>query len=69
MEFCGSDRVPLDYQVDFYNETEWNSIRSDWMTAHNLSTYFGDGAWELTPKTVNEIRQFAADVARDIRAA
>lgn len=62
------DRVPLDYQVDYYDATEWNSIRSDWMTKHTLSTYFADAEWALSPGALNEIRQFAADVARDIRA-
>jgi hypothetical protein len=61
------DRVPLDYQVDYYNTTEWNSIRSDWVTQHTFATYFADGEWALSYRTVNEISQFAADVARDIR--
>lgn len=61
------DRVPAGYQVDYYNTTEWNSIRSDWITKHTLSSYFADGEWQLSARTGNEIRQFAADVARDIR--
>jgi len=62
------DRVPHNYQVDYYDTTEWNSVRSDWMTKHTLSTYFADAEWELSPKVANEVRQFAAEVAHDILA-
>jgi hypothetical protein len=63
------DTVPSDYTIEKYDETEWNMVRSDWITEQRLSLYFDDAQWALVTDQVNQIRGFAAKVARDIRAS
>lgn len=61
------DMVPGDYTIETYDETEWNTVRSDWITEQKLSVYFDDAQWALLPTQSNQIRSFAAKVANDIR--
>lgn len=61
------DTVPGDYTIERYDETEWNSVRSDWITEQKLSVYFDDAQWALVHDQFNQIRAFAAKVANDIR--
>jgi hypothetical protein len=61
------DTVPGDYTIERYDETVWNSVRSDWITEQRLSLYFDDAQWALVPGQMNQIRALAAKVANDIR--
>jgi hypothetical protein len=63
------DTVPSDYTIEKYDETEWNSVRSDWITEQKLSIYFDNAQWALAPDQLNKIRAFAAKVASDIRTS
>jgi hypothetical protein len=63
------DTVPADYTIEKYDETEWNAVRSDWITEQKLSLYFDDAQWALVPDQLNKIRAFAANVASDIRTS
>ena len=62
------DTVPSDVTIDYYDDTEWNDIRSDWITQQKLSVFFETGKSALPPARAGEIRAFAAKVAADIRA-
>ena len=61
------DSVPSDYTIEDYEITEWNEVRSDWITEQKLSVFFESGQWTLLPGQIGEIRAFAAKVAKDIR--
>jgi hypothetical protein len=61
------DSVPSDYTIDHYDETEWNEVRSDWITEHKLSVFFESGQSTLLPVRAGEIRAFATKLANDIR--
>ena len=61
------DTVPSDYAIETYDDTEWNSVRSDWITEQKISFYFDDAQWALAPDQLNQIQAFAAKVANDIR--
>ena len=61
------DSVPSDYTIDHYDETEWNEVRSDWITEHKLSVFFESGQSTLLPARAGEIRAFATKLANDIR--
>ncbi len=61
------DMVPGDHTIDHYDETEWNSVRSDWITEQKLTVYFDNAQWALLPDQVTQIRAFSAKVAKDIR--
>jgi hypothetical protein len=61
------DLVPGDYTIERYDDTEWNSVQSDWVTEQKLSVYFNDAQWALVPDQFNQIRAFATKVANDIR--
>jgi hypothetical protein len=63
------DTVPADYKIERYDETEWNAVRSDWITEQKLPLYFDNAQWALVPDQVNQIRALAAKVAKDIRAS
>jgi hypothetical protein len=63
------DTVPADYKIERYDETEWNAVRSDWITEQKLSLYFDDAQWALVADQLNQIRAFAAKVANDIRTS
>lgn len=61
------DIVPGDYKIEQLDATEWNTVRSDWITQHDLSVFFDSGQSSLTPKAASQIRDFAATLAKDIR--
>ena len=61
------DSVPSDYTIDHYDTTQWNEVRSDWITEQKLSVFFESGQWTLLPAQAGAIRAFAAKVAKDIR--
>jgi hypothetical protein len=61
------DTVPANHTIDYYDDTEWNDIRSDWITQQMLSVFFETGKATLSPARASEIRAFAAKVATDIR--
>jgi len=61
------DTVPSDYTIDHYDDTEWNEVRSDWITEQKLSVFFETGQSTLLPTQAAEIRAFATKVATDIR--
>lgn len=60
------DMVPGDYTIEHYDITEWNAIRSDWITKQRASIYFDTAASSLNPDQVAQVRRFAAAVAKDI---
>jgi hypothetical protein len=61
------DVVPGDYKIEQFDITEWNTVRSDWITQHELSVFFESGKSTLQPKALSQAREFAAKLARDIR--
>jgi hypothetical protein len=61
------DTVPGDYTIERFDSTEWNEVRSDWITEQKLSVYFGDAQWSISPEQTNRLRAFALKVATDIR--
>src|SRR4051812_5438445 len=61
------DTVPSDHAIERYDETQWQNIRSDWITQQKLSVFFETGKATLLPARAGEIRSFAAKVATDIR--
>lgn len=61
------DIVPPDYAIVRYDDTEWNSVRSDWITEQKLTLYFDTEKWVLLPNQITQIRAFAQKVAKDIR--
>jgi len=63
------DSVPSDYTIDHYDITEWNEVRSDWITEQKVSVFFESGQWKLPPDQVLPIHTFAAKVAQDIRTS
>ena len=54
------DTVPGDYVIERYDDTEWNSVRSDWITEEKLSVYFDDAQWALRADQVNQLGAFVA---------
>ena len=63
------DSVPSDYTIDHYDKTEWNEVRSDWITEQKVSVFFESGQSKLPPDQVLPIHAFAAKVAQDIRTS
>jgi hypothetical protein len=61
------DLVPSDVAIERYDRTEWQSVRSDWMTKQKLSVYFGNAQSTLDSNQLGQIKTFAASVARDVR--
>jgi hypothetical protein len=61
------DTVPSDWTIDYYDDTEWNAVRSDWVTEHKLSVYFDTEKWTLPLSESTAIRALASKVAQDIR--
>jgi hypothetical protein len=61
------DTVPSNYAIERYDATEWQDIRSDWITQQKLSVFFETGESKLSAARVSEIKAFAKKVATDIR--
>lgn len=61
------DTVPSDYTIDYIDETQWDQIRSDWITEQKLSLYFDDARWALSSDQIGKLRDFATRVATDVR--
>lgn len=61
------DTVPGNYAIERYDATEWNEVRSDWITEQKLSVYFGDAQWLMSPEQANRLRTLARKVAEDVR--
>jgi hypothetical protein len=61
------DTVPSNYATERYDTTEWQDVRSDWITQQKLSVFFDTGESKLTSAGISEIKTFATKVATDIR--
>jgi hypothetical protein len=61
------DMVPSNYAIERYDTTEWQDVRSDWITQQKLSVFFDTGESKLSSTGVSEIKTFAKKVATDIR--